>query len=195
MPTVTALYRFYDADDELLYVGISLNLPGRLHQHQKSKTWWKDVAHVAVEHFDSREEALAAEEEAIKTERPLMNVVHNTPRGAQAPAEELFIICEGCGRPVGRTEHGYPRDEAERPSGAQAPAPGPLVGWALPDLERRGPPAGARRPGALAWLARRLRPRSERRLEETDWLDTVARLSGVLRKASDIVRNDTEVSA
>ena len=44
-------------------------------QHAGLKPWWADVAKTTVEHFPT--EALVAEREAIKTETPIYNVVHN----------------------------------------------------------------------------------------------------------------------
>jgi predicted GIY-YIG superfamily endonuclease len=73
------LYRFFDADETLLYVGISLNAAKRASQHRKDKPWWPDVATMTVERHDTREAALEAEAEAIRSERPLHNVQHNRP--------------------------------------------------------------------------------------------------------------------
>jgi excisionase family DNA binding protein len=72
-----ALYRFYDAHDRLLYVGLTANPGSRWQAHSHDKPWWAQVARVTVEHFDGREEVEAAEVAAIKTEKPLHNVAHN----------------------------------------------------------------------------------------------------------------------
>lgn len=73
----TTLYRFFDQDDRLLYVGIAGNPARRAHEHSKAKPWWSDVARSTMEHFATREEAAAAEVAAIVTEAPLHNVIHN----------------------------------------------------------------------------------------------------------------------
>jgi hypothetical protein len=70
------LYRFWDCDDQLLYVGLTANPGSRWKAHGVEKPWWIDVARVTVEHFASRAEAEAAEATAIKTEGPLYNVRH-----------------------------------------------------------------------------------------------------------------------
>jgi len=94
---VTTLYRFFDADDRLLYVGIAGNPGRRFHQHANGpdgKPWWSHVARSTMEHFDTREEAAAAEVAAIVTERPMHNVVHNrstSPRQAAAPAGGVVL--------------------------------------------------------------------------------------------------------
>lgn len=82
------LYRFYDTNQRLLYIGISLNAATRAAQHRTEKPWWTDVAHMRIEHLDvtSRAEALDIERRAIQTERPLHNIVHNT-----SPQEQLAM--------------------------------------------------------------------------------------------------------
>jgi excisionase family DNA binding protein len=72
-----ALYRFYAADDTLLYIGITQELPTRLKVHDGTKPWYHQVAYIKVEHFDTRDDALEAEEKAIRAEQPLHNVTHN----------------------------------------------------------------------------------------------------------------------
>lgn len=69
----TALYRFFDADGALLYVGITADIEQRWSGHQ-SKPWWPDVAEKTVQWHDDRPSALVAELEAIKTEAPRYNV-------------------------------------------------------------------------------------------------------------------------
>lgn len=46
-----AVYRMYDADERLLYVGCSVQWPIRMGQHQ-DKPWWQEVARVDLEHFN-----------------------------------------------------------------------------------------------------------------------------------------------
>ncbi len=73
----TALYRHYDADGTLLYVGIALSPIARLCEHRDGSAWYDRIATVKIARYPSREDALAAESEAIRTERPLHNVVGN----------------------------------------------------------------------------------------------------------------------
>lgn len=68
----TALYRHFDADGILLYVGISATPAYRLSQHI-DREWFNDIRRVEIEMFPSREEAIAAEITAIKTEAPRFN--------------------------------------------------------------------------------------------------------------------------
>jgi hypothetical protein len=69
----TTLYRFFDAAGQLLYVGITSDLPTRLRTHNRLQNWWRDVVQTTLEHFDSREAARAAELRAIRNEHPCFN--------------------------------------------------------------------------------------------------------------------------
>lgn len=72
-----ALYRFYDAVDALLYVGITVDPSQRFRAHRDEKPWWAEVTRIAIEHYPDREAVEQAEREAIAAERPRWNIVHN----------------------------------------------------------------------------------------------------------------------
>ncbi|MFL9922575.1 hypothetical protein PQR75_46670 [Paraburkholderia fungorum] len=74
----TDLYRHFDADGTLLYVGISLSAIARLKQHKSAAGWRGKITKVTIETLPSREAALDAESAAIKTERPVWNKHHAT---------------------------------------------------------------------------------------------------------------------
>lgn len=74
----TSLYRYFDKDGQLLYVGITKSLFNRQDQHSRTQPWWNDVASATFEHFDDRDIALAFEEQAIYSEWPLYNKAGNT---------------------------------------------------------------------------------------------------------------------
>jgi predicted GIY-YIG superfamily endonuclease len=78
-PKPQTLYRHWNADSELLYVGLTNNFKARTKDHQREKDWWREVAFVTVEHFDSREELERAEAVAIHTEDPKYNIVRPNP--------------------------------------------------------------------------------------------------------------------
>ncbi|MFB7222437.1 DUF6225 family protein [Streptomyces sp. NPDC056227] len=67
----TALYRLYDANDALLYLGISFAPDARLREHQNEKHWAHLVVRRTVEWYPSRPAALAAEAAATAVEKPL----------------------------------------------------------------------------------------------------------------------------
>jgi hypothetical protein len=77
-PERTALYRHFDADRNLLYVGISVNPESRWKSHLYSLAEWPRFAALRTdEWFDTRAAAEAAEVAAIKAERPRFNGSHN----------------------------------------------------------------------------------------------------------------------
>lgn len=75
----TTLYRAYNSDGVLLYVGIARNWGRRWEQHSERSTFFLATTRLELEHFPTRDAALAAERAAIKTERPIHNVKHGTP--------------------------------------------------------------------------------------------------------------------
>jgi hypothetical protein len=72
---LTCLYRHFDGHGRLLYVGISKRPSARYKQHESQSHWFDDVVRIDIERFPSREAALAAELEAIRTEKPLRNII------------------------------------------------------------------------------------------------------------------------
>lgn len=72
------LYRCFNADGELLYIGITNDPDQRFAVHAKQTPWWPDVADIKLDHnFDSRYRLVQAERVAILNEIPLHNSVHN----------------------------------------------------------------------------------------------------------------------
>lgn len=70
----TSLYRFYDADDRLLYVGITWSVKARTRKHRTVQPWWQDARDIRIETYPNRRLALAAERTAIHIEKPLYNI-------------------------------------------------------------------------------------------------------------------------
>jgi len=75
VPKHVALYRHYDADGRLLYVGVSGNPVQRLKQHRYSNAWIRLSVRMHIEWFSNSAEAAIAELHAINNEKPL----HNKP--------------------------------------------------------------------------------------------------------------------
>ena len=70
------VYRMWDKNGVLLYIGKSNNQLNRWKQHRK-KPWFKQVTRFEYEPHPDEAAAYAAEREAIKTEHPLYNIVNN----------------------------------------------------------------------------------------------------------------------
>ena len=78
MNTPTDLYRHFDSNGTLLYVGISLSTLNRLGQHKDNSRWYNSISNITIEKFNTREEALLAEKNSIINERPYYNTIHNS---------------------------------------------------------------------------------------------------------------------
>jgi hypothetical protein len=90
MKLVTELYRHFDKDGRLLYVGISFNSWSRWCAHKSNGAEWTSVStRMEIERFPSRQEALAAERKAIIAESPLYNVMF-VPRPPSATDPPVF---------------------------------------------------------------------------------------------------------
>lgn len=75
------LYRVYNKDRQLLYVGISLDTVKRFNQHEKYSDWWKVKELIEMMELQgvSKSAAMKIEKDAIHLESPLFNIVHNQP--------------------------------------------------------------------------------------------------------------------
>jgi predicted GIY-YIG superfamily endonuclease len=72
------LYRYFNKDGVLLYVGISLSLIRRQYQHSRESKWYDEFTHMTKENYATAIEATIAERIAIEQEKPLYNILHNT---------------------------------------------------------------------------------------------------------------------
>lgn len=118
------LYRHWGEGNQLLYVGITDSPRRRNREHASDKDWWHEVRATTYEHFVSRDELIAAEAHAIRTEHPRYN------RALRA------YVCAACG---GEVDPGTQRSPGER-----RPEPTPLRS---PSVRRQ--PSGARDPHIL----------------------------------------------
>lgn len=76
-PTRCFLYRYFDKDDILLYVGISDRPDWRDSSHRHTAKWYGMVVRMEHQIFSTRAEAKAAESQAIVEEAPLYNRAEN----------------------------------------------------------------------------------------------------------------------
>lgn len=95
------LYRQFDKDGSLLYVGISASFFERISSHKKHSWWFPLISRIELEHFYSLHDVRDAEERAIKSERPRYNVKHTikikpteppSPPGMAYPEEIAKIL-------------------------------------------------------------------------------------------------------
>ena len=89
------LYRFFNAKNELLYVGVTCDAISRWTQHAGVKTWWPEVARTTVEHFPDRQSVMAAETVAIKTEKPKYNIRQSSSAvSSRKPVEDQCRLAD-----------------------------------------------------------------------------------------------------
>lgn len=100
----TALYRLYTEGGDLLYIGIAVDPGRRYTQHRAGKPWGRDIASMDVAWFPYRGLAVDAERDAIQTEHPRYNIIHNGKPAdvIEVPVETEVVeqirgVCAGCG--------------------------------------------------------------------------------------------------
>ncbi len=80
MTQLTYLYRHFDKQNRLLYVGITSHIDTRTSTHRAKSPWGPEIARTLVETFDTRIRAAIAELQAIEAEKPLHNIVPGRER-------------------------------------------------------------------------------------------------------------------
>jgi predicted GIY-YIG superfamily endonuclease len=123
------VYRLYDADDNLLYVGLSDVPEKRTKTHKHRRDFSAPPVRTTLTEYASREEAAAAERAAIESELPLHNITYKP--GGRPPrsypgglvmslsdvAEHLGIKSESVRALMRRRKikpvAGYPRSQVE----------------------------------------------------------------------------------
>jgi hypothetical protein len=71
--TAGYIYRMYDAEGTVIYIGQSVNPLLRASNHRGDKPWWHEVRTILIEFHD---DVLAAEQAAIEAENPQYNTIH-----------------------------------------------------------------------------------------------------------------------
>lgn len=72
-PSNQTLYRFFNSNHELLYVGITNNPFSRFSGHSKDKSWFHELAYATFTHYPNRHAVDSAETRAIRAEKPKYN--------------------------------------------------------------------------------------------------------------------------
>lgn len=89
MTATNSVYRHFDKDGLLLYVGCSINIPQRMLKHASFSNWWSRVTTITIERYDSEFTARDAERTAIETEDPEFN---KNCRGGATNAEAVESV-------------------------------------------------------------------------------------------------------
>ncbi|WP_152203598.1 GIY-YIG nuclease family protein [Georgenia thermotolerans] len=91
------VYRFYDADGALLYIGCTVDPRMRWKEHKSFRREMTDrVAKVRMQGPYNYDTARAIEKQAIKDEHPTENVIYNRPAGfiAEKRRRSRFVEAE-----------------------------------------------------------------------------------------------------
>lgn len=88
------VYRAFDVNDRLLYVGRSNNVEQRFKSHRAHAKWWSEMVRHIVEGPFDLEGVIVTERAAINSERPLWNM--DSPmrwriKGEVRPAETALV--------------------------------------------------------------------------------------------------------
>lgn len=75
------LYRFFNEESLLLYLGITWSPRERWARHRRSKSWWPQVRTASTECYPAQWIARRAELEAIRIEHPVHNIIGVIHRG------------------------------------------------------------------------------------------------------------------
>lgn len=70
------LYRHFDEEGSLLYVGITLDMPRRGREHEATSVWFNQAARTTIESFSTRQAAIEAERMAVIMEQPRHNKIY-----------------------------------------------------------------------------------------------------------------------
>jgi len=112
--TPHAVYRLFDRDANLLYVGLSANPLGRLANHASGQQWRFEVAGVHLVWFDNWIDAAREEQRLIREEKPRHNKASFDPKrcGAahglhQRRARRTDGLCPKCGINPRDGKNGY----------------------------------------------------------------------------------------
>jgi hypothetical protein len=84
---MAVIYRLWNDQDELLYIGSSKSALSRLTDHLNGKEWASEISSVTLEHFSELDDARSAEIDAIHFECPKYNIQHRSSWQSVDPVE------------------------------------------------------------------------------------------------------------
>ena len=70
------VYRHFNSDGCLLYIGSSKDILSRTAQHNERADWFHEISTITIEHFSSVDDARIAEKTAIEREHPKYNQIY-----------------------------------------------------------------------------------------------------------------------
>lgn len=85
MKNQPVVYRVFDADDRLIYIGATCNLEQRLIYHSTQAWWWSLAARISDEPHVDMDTAFQAEWAAIAAESPAFNIAKRPGKTPKRP--------------------------------------------------------------------------------------------------------------
>lgn len=95
VPQGPVVYFAWDADDDLLYVGSTIQAATRIRTHARSAEWWSEVARLSFDEYDTEVEVRRAEAAAIRKNPGLYNKGGVPVRSDDALGRVLNIVGGG----------------------------------------------------------------------------------------------------
>lgn len=88
------VYKAYNTDGQLLYVGVSVNVFKRLKEHKQYAAWIPDTERIYVVQYLNRSAALAEEARCIREDGPVYNITKENAWGCKLSEEtvEAFTL-------------------------------------------------------------------------------------------------------
>lgn len=83
------VYKAYDINGRLLYVGISVNVFARMKEHKQYAGWMSAASRIDVVRYADRASAQAVEAICIRDDAPVFNVTRESTRGRSLPTVSL----------------------------------------------------------------------------------------------------------
>lgn len=122
----TCVYQYFDQSGRLLYVGITGRGVTRSHEHARSKDWWHLTTGCHIEHYATRDEALAREAYLIAAYKP----PHNTQgKSRSVSAADLADRLDQLGEPLRSRDLSDPRVQSVWESAARGDTRDAITRW------------------------------------------------------------------
>lgn len=86
------VYRVFNADGDLLYIGSTIGIEWRMKAHERNTRWWAVADRFEFEHFNTEAEARAAEVAAIGAEFPRWNIRGRSPEHPDGRATTFWDV-------------------------------------------------------------------------------------------------------